>query len=285
MIALLAALSLAPAPPDSMLVTTAWLAGRVGDPRLVLFQIGGRAEYDSAHIAGAQYLQMSDISAPRDSLLPLELPAPAALDSALEARGVSDDSRIVLYWGSNWISPTTRAYLTLVWAGLGDRVSILDGGLPGWRAAGHPVTADVPNPPRGSVTIRPRDDIVVTAPWIAAHRADPGVALIDARNPRFYTGEDTNYARPGHIPGARNIPFDTVVDSSAHVLALPALEHLFAAAGATPGKLVVTYCHIGQQATAVWFAARLLGRDARLYDGSYTEWDRLTDQPVERTTP
>ena len=285
MIPLLAALALTAAPADSLLVTTAWLAERVGDPRLVLFQIGARAEYDSAHIAGAQYLQMSDISAPRDSLFPLELPAPAALDSALEARGVSDDSRIVLYWGSNWISPTTRAYLTLVWAGLGDRVSILDGGLPGWRAAGHPVTADVPTVRAGQVAIRPRDDVVVTAQWVAAHRTDAGVAVIDARNPRFYTGEDTNYTRPGHIPGARNIPFDTVVDSSAHVLARPELESLFTAAGATPGKVVVTYCHIGQQATAVWFAARLLGREARLYDGSYTEWDRLTDLPVERSIP
>ena len=55
--------------------------------------------------------------------------------------------------------------------------------------------------------------------------------------------------------------------------------------GAAPGKLVVAYCHIGQQATAVWFAARLLGREARLYDGSYVEWDRLTEYPVERGTP
>jgi hypothetical protein len=91
MIPLLAALTLTAAPADSLLVTTAWLAERLGDTRLVLFQIGARTEYDSAHIAGAQYLQLSDISAPRDSLLPLELPAPAALDSVLEARGVSDD--------------------------------------------------------------------------------------------------------------------------------------------------------------------------------------------------
>jgi hypothetical protein len=73
------------------------------------------------------------------------------------------------------------------------------------------VTAEPPTVRAGRVTIRPRDDIVVTAPWVAEHRTDAGVAVIDARNPRFYTGEDTNYTRPGHIPGARNLPFDTVV--------------------------------------------------------------------------
>jgi thiosulfate/3-mercaptopyruvate sulfurtransferase len=288
-LACLAALACAApgAAADSMLVTPAWLAARLHDPRVVVFHIGPRAEYDTAHIAGAQYLELRDLAAPRDSLVPLELPAAAALDSTLEARGVADDSRIVLYWSSQWVSPATRAYLTLVWAGLGDRVSILDGGLAAWRAAGQPVTREVPGPaPRfGALTLRPRSDVVVTAAWVNAHRADPAVAIIDARTPRFYTGEDTSYARPGHIAGAGSLPFTAVVDSGGHFLPRPAIDSLLAAAGASPGELVVTYCHIGQQATAVWFAARRAGREARLYDGSYTEWDRLTDYPVERTAP
>lgn len=284
-VTMLAALALN-APPDTMLVTPAWLAERLADPQLILFQVGTRADYDSVHIPGAQFLELRTVSAPRDTVLPLELPVPAALDSVLEARGVSDDSRIVLYWGSNWVTPTTRIYLTLTWAGLGDRVSILDGGLAAWRAAGHPVTADPPaDRAPGHVTIRPRDDVVVTAAWVAEHRTDPMVAVIDARNPRFYTGEDTNYTRPGHIAGARSIPFTSVADSSLHFLPPAELDALFRAAGATPDRQVVTYCHIGQQATAIWFAARLTGRDARLYDGSYTEWDRLTEYPVERSAP
>ncbi len=282
---LLAALTLT-APRDTMLVTPAWLAERLADPQLILFQVGTRADYDSVHIPGAQFLELRTVSAPRDTVLPLELPAPAALDSVLEARGVSDDSRIVLYWGSNWVTPTTRIYLTLVWAGLGDRVSILDGGLAAWREAGHPVTAAVPaERAPGDLTIRPRDDVVVTASWVAEHRADPAVAVIDARNPRFYTGEDTNYTRPGHIAGAISIPFTSVADSSLHFLPPAELDALFVAAGATADRRVVAYCHIGQQATAVWFAARLTGREARLYDGSYTEWDRLTQYPVERSVP
>lgn len=284
MLALIAAL-FAAAPADTMLVTPAWLAQRLDDPRLVLFHVGPRAEYDTAHIAGAQFIQLREIAAPRDSLMPLELPEPAALDSTLEARGVSDDSRIVLYWSSGWVSPTTRVYLTLVWAGLGSRVSILDGGLAAWRAEGHSVTAVVPSPRTGQLTLRPRSDIVVTADWVNRHRTHPAVAVIDARTARFYTGADTNYRRPGHIAGAGSLPFTDVVDSAGRFLPPEELVHLLAEAGATPGRTIVTYCHTGQQATVVWFAARLLGREALLYDGSYTEWDRLTEYPVERSQP
>ncbi len=166
-----------------------------------------------------------------------------------------------------------------------------------------------------------REHLLVTPAWLAAHARDAGLVILHVGTDGFRnghipgartvdpmaltagdhdlapldrlqaqvealgTGEDTSYTRPGRIPGARNIPFDTVVDSTGHVLARPELERLFTAAGATSDTLVVAYCHIGQQATAVWFAARLLGREARLYDGSYVEWNRLTELPVERTAP
>jgi thiosulfate/3-mercaptopyruvate sulfurtransferase len=271
------------APRDSMLVNTAWLADRLSDPKLVLFQVGERPEYERAHIPGAQFIEMRDVAAPRGPGLILELPAAARLDSALEARGVSDDSRIVLYWGSDWMSPTARVYLTLAWAGLGARVSILDGGLPAWRAEGRPVTTDVPTPKPGSLTIRPLSDIVVNATWVAQQLNDPHVAIVDARNPQFYDGRDTSHARPGHIPGARNLPFDEIVDSSGYFKSPAQLTELYRGAGGAPGKLLVAYCHIGQQASLVWFGARLLGYDARLYDGSFTEWTTLQQYPVERT--
>ncbi len=122
-----------------MLVTADWLAQHQRDPNLVLMQIGPRPSYDSVHIAGAQFMSFEDFSAPRDTTRPdLELPTPAFLDSVLEAKGVSDDSRIVLYSRTNGSPPTSRAYLTLVWAGLGSRTSILDGGLAAWRARGAP---------------------------------------------------------------------------------------------------------------------------------------------------
>lgn len=274
------------APREQMLVSADWLVQHQRDPNLVLLHVGPRPSYDTAHIAGARYLTLQDISAPNDSTRPvLELPDPAVLDSVLESRGISDNSRIVIYSSDGWHSPSTRLYLTLYWAGLGDRTSLLDGGLQAFRARGGAVTREITTPQRGSVRLQPRNDVIVQAPWVAAQVSNPRVAIIDARNAGFFVG---NYParpqepRPGRIPGAYNIEFGHVVDSTGQFLRVPRLQELLAGARAEPGDLVVTYCHIGQQGTAVWFAARLAGYEARLYDGSFTEWSRLSQYPVER---
>ena len=126
-----------------MIVSTAWLAEHLNDRSLVLLHVGDKKEYDAAHIPGAQFIQLSDISTPRGQGLTLELPAVDQLKATFEKFGVTDKSRIVVYFGKDWISPTARVYLTLDYLGLGDRTSILDGGLPAWRSEGRPVTAEV----------------------------------------------------------------------------------------------------------------------------------------------
>src|SRR5262245_21350860 len=114
-----AALALTVQAQNPMLISAQWLAEHAGDANLVLLHVGPRASYDSAHIAGATYMNFQDFSGPRDSTRPsLELPTPAFLDSVLESRGVSDDSRIVIYQSDEWFSPTSRLYFTLYWAGL-----------------------------------------------------------------------------------------------------------------------------------------------------------------------
>jgi thiosulfate/3-mercaptopyruvate sulfurtransferase len=293
MIALTLALWLAsasPGPPvqpvaaESILVTTAWLSERMKRPGLVIFELGEKADYDAGHIPGAQHITMRDIAAPRvEGELALELPETARLDSVLEARGISDDSYVVLYYGKDWVSPTTRVFLTLEYAGLRGRVSVLDGGLPAWRAENRPVTTEVPVVTKGNFTPDLRNDITVDANWVSQHLADPSVAIIDARNTEFYIDSvDNHMPRGGHIPGARNIPFDTVfVGDIAKVQEISQLREMFQAAGAAPGDTVVSYCHIGQQGTAVFFAARLLGYNVRLYDGSFQDWSARTDLPVE----
>jgi thiosulfate/3-mercaptopyruvate sulfurtransferase len=267
---------------DSLLITTTQLRERSARGGVVILHVGERADYNAGHIPGAQFFPYEAISTPRGEGLMLEIPSPARLDSVLESLGVTDASRIVLYWGKDWYSPTTRVFMTLDYLGLGDRTSILDGGFAAWKAAGAPVTTEVAPVVRGTLTLHPRADVVVDAKAVRSAIGDATTAIIDARDQRFYTGEAQGmHAREGHVPGARNLPFNTLIDDRGAFKSRAALEAMLDGAGATPGKRIIGYCHIGQQATVIYFAARLLGRDVRLYDGSWDEWSRVTDLPIE----
>ena len=280
------------APDQAVLVTIEWLAEHLKDPDIVVFQIGDGASkrtYDAGHIPGAQFLNpFSELAAPNQggAGLALELPALAALDSVLEAKGVSNSSRIVLYSADEYFSPTSRAFFTLEWAGMSGRVVMLDGGLEAWRAAGKPVSAEVPTPMRGSFTPNVKPEMVVDAAWVKGHLKDPTVQIIDARTPNFYNGGETRQARVGRIPGATNVPFGSVIkEGSTTFKDVAALKSILQAAGAAEGDTVVTYCHIGQQASLVWFAARLLGYNAKLYDGSMQDWSARREMPIDAPAP
>jgi thiosulfate/3-mercaptopyruvate sulfurtransferase len=264
-----------------LLITPAQLREQIARGGVVLLHIGERADYNAGHIPGARFFPYDAVSRQNAGLM-LELPTASTLDSLFESLGVSDDSRVVLYWGKDWYSPTTRVFLTLDYLGLGDRTSILDGGFAAWRSAGAPVTTDVPRVVRGSLTVHPRPDVVVDAKTLRAAIGDGRTAIIDARDSRFYTGEaEGMHAREGHVPGARNLPFKALIDENGAFKSRQQLETILDAAGATSGKRVIGYCHIGQQATMVYFAGRLLGRDVHLYDGSWDEWSRRSELPIE----
>lgn len=274
----------APQVRKSLIVSTEWLAQHLKDDSLVLLQVGEKDEYLAGHIPGAQFIQLSDISTPRSQGLALELPDTAQLQTIFEKLGVRDKSRIVVYFGKDWVTPTARVFLTLDYLGLGDRASILDGGLPAWRAEGRPVTTEVRTPAPGKFTPRPNKQIVVDASWVSVNLNKPGVMILDARASKFYTGEEVGrMPRGGHIPGARNIPFDSVVEDSNKFKSVETLRQLFNAAGVKHGDSVTTYCHIGQQASLLYFIARYLGYDAHLYDGSFEDWSHRPELPVEKS--
>ena len=281
---------------SDLVVTSDWLATQLKNPKLVLFHIGEKSEYDAGHIPGARFLQLQDISSPmtRDTTaLALEMLPADQLRERLEQLGISDDSRIVVYFGNDWLSPSTRVLLTLQYAGLGARASLLDGGMPEWKKGNRPITTDVPPAPKpGKLTARPTQPIVVDADFVKSHIHTTGYTIVDARNTIFYDGPIQEPSAtssmghpmpkvvPGHVPGAVNIVFETVFDDTGHLLPETRLRELFTQAGVKPNDTVIGYCHVGQQATAMLFGAEALGYDVKLYDGSFQDWKRR-DLPIE----
>ena len=268
---------------ESMIVDAVWLASHLKDPNLVLLHVGPREGYDASHIPGARHVVPADLSLPRaEGALILELPPVDVLDAALEKLGISDDSRIVVYFGEDWVSPTTRIYFILDSIGAGDRTSILNGGMRAWKAAGNAVTAEAPAVKPGKLTPKPRRELVVDAAWVKANAGKANVALIDARNTEYYDGTASGQdMRAGHIPGATSLPYESLVTEPDLTFIDPAaMRKLIEGAGAAKGDTVVSYCHIGQQASLVYFAARYLGYDAKLYDGSFQDWSRHAEFPV-----
>src|SRR5437016_5254780 len=266
---------------EPMLVTVDWLADHLNDASLVLLQIGDKKDYQSGHIPGAQFLEYESISTPHGQGLMLELPPVEQLVSVFEKLGVSNRSHIILYFGTNWVTPTTRVYWTLDYLGLGGRTSILNGGLVAWQATHHPASTETKQPAKGSITPALKE-IVADAAWISSHLNQPAVTIIDARTHEFYNGSQSDgNPRSGHIPGASNLSYLDVIDQDNNKFkSADALKDLFQSVGLKPGNLMVSYCHIGQRATVLYFTAKMLGYNAKMYDGSWEDWSRHKELPI-----
>jgi thiosulfate/3-mercaptopyruvate sulfurtransferase len=281
-----------PADPAAvpLVVSPAWLAAHQADPKLVLLHVGEEAGYRARHIAGARLVDLDDIAVGTDhpSMPHLELPAPDDLRHRLERLGISNDSRIVVYFGDDWVSPATRVVLTLDAAGLGAHAGLLDGGLPAWQRTGHAVTQAVPPARTGALAALQMRPIIVDATTVLSSLGKPGFVVVDARAKEFYDGTKTggmpgHEHRPGHIAGAHSLPFDSVFDDHYALRAHDDLEARFARAGVKPGDTVIGYCHVGQQATAMLYAARQLGHPVLLYDGSFEDWSiNHAAYPIEK---
>ena len=262
-----------------LVVTPAWLAQHLHDPDLVLLQVGQQDTYEKGHIPGARYCDWMTLHTmdTKPGALTLEMPPAGELRDALANMGISDASHVVLYASDGWWSPSTRVLLTLDYAGL-QNVSYLDGGLTGWTAAGQPLSKDVPAARKGTLAPLNTKPIIVDAEFVKAHERTPGYALVDARAASFYDGiqaggQRGQTRRPGHIPGALSAPYDSFASEDGQLRSAAEIAAIFTKAGVKPGDTIVGYCHVGQQATAMLFAARTVGHPVLLYDGSFEDWN------------
>jgi thiosulfate/3-mercaptopyruvate sulfurtransferase len=256
-----------------LLIGAADLAAALKDPALVLLHVSDRPSvYEDAHIPGARLLRYADFAPDGPNNLGSELPNVAQAKQVFEAAGVSNTSRVVVY-GTSTVA-AARAFFTLDAMGH-PNVSLLDGGLRAWRAENRPTESGPGTPAaKGSFTPMLNQARVASAQQIQQQTASGGISLVDVRPDAEYLGTDGGMGMhaPGHIAGAAQLPWDTLVSGDGRFLPREQLQAKLAAAHVVPGKPVVAYCMVGMRASVVYFVARHLGYDARLYDGSIMDW-------------
>lgn len=260
------------------LVSTDWLAEHLDEPDLTVVDSSwfmpssgrsGREEYLQAHIPGARFLDIDELS-DHSNPAPHMLPSAADFGAAMERLGIGDDDRIVVYDNSP-IHTAARGWFTLRHFGASN-VAVLDGGLQKWVAEGRPIESG--EAPRRSARFDAAESQdVVTKQLILSGAACP---LVDARGKGRFEATEPE-PRPevagGHIPDARNLPFGQIYNEDGTFKSPPELRRLFDEAGVDPSAPFIASCGSGVTATSLLLAAHLLGGDAgRLYDGSWTEW-------------
>jgi thiosulfate/3-mercaptopyruvate sulfurtransferase len=255
-----------------MVAALSWLRSHLDDKSVVVITTGNRAVYDRGHIPGARFVSHDDTI--RMSGNAHYLLDPAALAAALSKVGARDDARIVLY-GDSAMS-TGWLYMALASVGHGPQVSILDGNIDAWRAGGHPVSTDLPQPATGQLTAGPAPGIIVDAPWVKAHLDDTATRVIDSRTQGEWDA--------GHLPKATLVLWQDLFSDIKLLTFKPKdqVRALFKQAGVGDSSQVVTYCAVGMRASLMYFAARYAGIPAQVYVGSFEDWKRQSGYPIEK---
>lgn len=264
-----------------VLVSADWLAAHLKDSKVVVLHASAqKSDYDAGHVPGSRFLPWASYTTSAQGGLSTQLPPVEQVDSVFKNAGINDDSHIVISGGP--IQTSGRLFYTLEYFGLAGRVSMLDGGIDVWREGGRVVErTESKAATRGKVTPRPTVARLADFAWINANGSAAGVSILDARTPEFYSGESSGgQARAGHIPGANNVPFAWLTGELSIFRDKSKLQRLFEQAGVKKGNKVVTYCHIGMQASALYVASRILGYDVALYDGSWEEWSKKSELPI-----
>jgi thiosulfate/3-mercaptopyruvate sulfurtransferase len=265
-----------------ILISAQWVKDHQSDPKVVLVQVNSlKLDYDAEHIAGARYLWPGAL-APDSPLGAMNLPDLNSAKEVIENLGISNDSHVILYFVRNEVSITTRIFLTFENLGMKGKVSLLDGGLEAWKKAGFTTTKEASVTKKGK--FKPVSlGFIVDKDYVFKNLNSNSVIIVDARMKKFYDGEPVGNPRDGHIAGAKNIFYQDMVDQNNFFKPADQLQPYFTPVIDSKDKEAVAYCFIGQTASVVYLAGRILGYNMKLYDGSMQEWSRIKELPMEVT--
>ena len=283
--------------PDA-LVSTDWLAAKLADPDLRIFDCttyliyeqntgrpyrveSGQADHAAGHIPGSGFLDLQGELSDSASPFRFTMLAPQQFASAIGRRGVGDGTRVVLY-SRNTAQWATRIWWMLRSVGFDD-AAVLDGGWDKWSAEGRPASTAPCRYPPAEFTPRPRPGLFVDKAAVLDAIGDPASCTINALGPDLHSGATPRYGRPGRVPGSVNVPAAALLDPETR--ALPSAETAaaaFAAVGADPSQRLILYCGGGIAATLDAFLLHQLGyTDLCVYDNSMSEWATDETLPIE----
>jgi thiosulfate/3-mercaptopyruvate sulfurtransferase len=274
------------------LVSTAWLAAHRSDPDLRVIDASwylpdmgrdAKAEYKAAHIPGARFFDIDEITDTRSNL-PHMAPPPEKFVSRMRAMGIGDGHQVVVYDGAGLFS-AARVWWTFRLMGKTD-VAVLDGGFPKWQAEGREVEDMPPVLRDRHITVSRQHGLVKDVTQVA-HAAKLGEAeIIDARSAARFKGEAPEPRpglRSGHIPGSKNVPYASLLNPDGTMKPVADLRAVFEAAGVNLSKPAITSCGSGVTAAILSLALERMGhKNHALYDGSWAEWGMYEDLAVEK---
>ena len=272
------------------LVSTQWLAAHLKDPDLRVLDAswylpGSKrdpfAEYQAAHIPGARFFDLDDVSDHRSDL-PHMVPPVEKFMSRMRAIGVGDGHQIVVYDGSGLFS-APRVWWLFKLMGQMD-IAVLDGGFPKWQAEGHPVEDLPPILRDRHMMVRRQNQMVKDVTQVSAASKLGESEIVDARSPGRFYGKDPeprHGLRAGHIPGSKNVFYKDLLNADDTMKSPDEMRQVFLEAGVDLDKPVITSCGSGVTAAILSLGLTRMGKtDHSLYDGSWTEWGMFPTLPI-----
>ena len=272
------------------LVSTQWLATHLKDPDLRVLDASWYlpcserdpfAEYQRAHIPGARFFDLDDVSDHRSDL-PHMVPPVEKFMSRMRAMGVGDGHQIVVYDGSGLFS-APRVWWLFKLMGQMD-IAVLDGGFPKWQAEGHPIEDLPPILRDRHMMVRRQNHMVKDVTQVSAASKLGESEIVDARSPGRFYGKDPEPRpglRAGHIPRSKNVFYKDLLKADYTMKSPDEMRQVFVEAGVDLDKPVITSCGSGVTAAILSLGLTRMGKtDHSLYDGSWTEWGMFSTLPI-----